>query len=45
VEPEEVLIETDSHVVITEVVDESVDVSDLRTRPIELPTKSDDQLF
>ena len=45
VEPEEVLIETDSHVVIAEVVDESVDVSDLRTRPIELPTKSDDQLF
>jgi aminoglycoside phosphotransferase (APT) family kinase protein len=45
VEPEEVLIETDSHVVIAEVADESVDVSDLRTRPIELPTKSDDQLF
>ncbi|MEY4554730.1 MAG: hypothetical protein RL197_1157 [Actinomycetota bacterium] len=45
VEEEELFIETDSHVVIAETVDESVDVSDLRTRPIELPTKSDDQLF
>jgi aminoglycoside phosphotransferase (APT) family kinase protein len=41
----DLVVETDSHVLITEAVDESVDVSDLRTRPIELPTKSDDQLF
>jgi aminoglycoside phosphotransferase (APT) family kinase protein len=42
---EEVIEITDSHTVITEVVDDSVDVSDLKTRPIELPSKSDDQLF
>jgi hypothetical protein len=42
---EEVVIETDSHVIVAEVVDEPVDVSDLKTRPIELPSKSDDQLF
>ena len=42
---EEVVIETDSHVIVSEVVEEPVDVSDLKTRPIELPSKSDDQLF
>ena len=42
---EEVPIETDSHVIVSEVADEPVDVSDLKTRPIELPSKSDDQLF
>jgi aminoglycoside phosphotransferase (APT) family kinase protein len=42
---EELPIETDSHVIVAEVADEPVDVSDLKTRPIELPSKSDDQLF
>jgi len=42
---EEIVIETDSHVIVTEVVEENIDVSDLKTRPIELPSKSDDQLF
>ncbi len=40
----EELVVTDSHTIVTEVVDE-VDVSDLKTRPIELPNSSDDQLF
>ena len=42
---DEVVIETDSHVIVSEVIEEEVDVSDLKTRPIELPSKSDDQLF
>ena len=42
---DEVIEVTDSHVVVTEVVEDIVDVSDLKTRPIELPSKSDDQLF
>lgn len=41
-EPE--LVATDTHTFITEVSDE-VNVSDLKTRPIELPKSSDDQLF
>jgi aminoglycoside phosphotransferase (APT) family kinase protein len=42
-EPE---IETDSHIVIAEeVTEDQIDVSDLKTRPIELPSKQDDQLF
>ena len=40
----EEVIETDSHIVISEQVEE-IDVSDLKTRPIELPKSSDDQLF
>ncbi len=43
-EGEEELIVSDSHTIVTEVADE-VDVSDLKTKPIELPTSSDDQLF
>ena len=43
-EPLEELVITDSHIVISE-VNEDVDVSDLKTRPIELPNKADDQLF
>jgi aminoglycoside phosphotransferase (APT) family kinase protein len=39
------VIETDTHVIVSEVSEEQVDVSDLKTRPIELPSKSDDQLF
>ena len=44
-EPIEELIVTDSHVIVTEEVIDEVDVSDLKTRPIELPKGSDDQLF
>jgi hypothetical protein len=40
----EELVVTDSHTIVTEVSD-VVDVSDLKTRPIELPTSADDQLF
>ena len=40
----EELIEIDSHVIVTEAVEE-IDVSDLKTRPIELPKSADDQLF
>lgn len=43
-EGEQELVVTDSHTIVTEVNDE-VDVSDLKTRPIELPKSSDDQLF
>ena len=43
-EAAEELVVTDSHVVITETVEE-IDISDLKTRPIELPKSSDDQLF
>ncbi len=38
------LVVVDSHTIVTEVTD-VVDVSDLKTRPIELPNRSDDQLF
>ena len=38
------LVVPDTHTVVTEVSD-AVDVSDLKTRPIELPNTSDDQLF
>ena len=44
VEGEQELDVTDSHTIVTAVNDE-VDVSDLKTRPIELPKSSDDQLF
>jgi aminoglycoside phosphotransferase (APT) family kinase protein len=40
----EELVVTDSHIFVTE-VDDEVDVTDLKTRPIELPKSSDDQLF
>lgn len=40
----EELIVPDTHTIVTE-VQENVDVSDLKTRPIELPSSSDDQLF
>ncbi|MEN9992994.1 MAG: hypothetical protein RLY83_564 [Actinomycetota bacterium] len=40
----EELVVTDSHTIVTEVTD-VVDVSDLKTRPIELPNSADDQLF
>jgi macrolide phosphotransferase len=40
----EELVVTDSHIIVTEAIPE-VDVSDLKTRPIELPKSSDDQLF
>ncbi|MFM2384165.1 MAG: hypothetical protein RL166_39 [Actinomycetota bacterium] len=43
-EGEQELVVTDSHTIVTAVNDE-VDVSDLKTRPIELPKSSDDQLF
>jgi aminoglycoside phosphotransferase (APT) family kinase protein len=42
---DDAVIETDTHVIVSEVSEEQVDVSDLKTRPIELPSKSDDQLF
>ena len=43
---EEPQIDTDSHIVIAEEVKgDEIDVSDLKTRPIELPSKQDDQLF
>jgi macrolide phosphotransferase len=40
----EELVVTDSHIIVTEIADD-VDVSDLKTRPIELPNRADDQLF
>jgi aminoglycoside phosphotransferase (APT) family kinase protein len=43
-EEAEDLVVPDTHTVVTE-VDDEVDVSDLKTRPIELPNTSDDQLF
>lgn len=44
-EPVEELIVNDSHVLVTDDVVDEVDISDLKTRPIELPKGSDDQLF
>jgi hypothetical protein len=44
-EPLEELVVSDSHLIVTEQVNDEVDVSDLKTRPIELPKGSDDQLF
>lgn len=40
----EELVVSDSHTIVSE-VQETIDPSDLKTRPIELPTKADDQLF
>ena len=40
----EELVVSDTHTIVAEVASD-VDVSDLKTRPIELPNRSDDQLF
>jgi aminoglycoside phosphotransferase (APT) family kinase protein len=43
---EDIELETGNHLVIPEEVNnDEIDVSDLKTRPIELPSKQDDQLF
>jgi aminoglycoside phosphotransferase (APT) family kinase protein len=43
-EPVDELVITETKVIVSETKEE-VDLSDLKTRPIELPTSSDDQLF
>lgn len=42
---DDLAVETGNQLIVSETLEAAVDVSDLKTRPIELPSKSDDQLF